>query len=233
VTPVTGKPTTEPTATPVDTEPPLPPFAEQVAQQLGGVRGLIESSVPVAAFVVVNVISDVKPAVAVAVATALGIAVVRLTQRRPIRHAVNGLFGIALGAWLALRSGEARDFYLPGIFISLAYAAAMVVSVALRQPIVGWLWSIVMAGGKSDWREQPRLVRKFSWLTLLWAATYLMKVGVQTPLYLAKEDTALGIARLALGYPPYAMLLALTVWAVRRESRAIAATAEQMPTAPA
>ena len=28
--------------------------------------------------------------------------------------------------------------------------------------------------------------------------------------------TALGIVRIALGFPPYALLLALTVWAVRR-----------------
>ncbi|MEN3306402.1 MAG: hypothetical protein V7603_2604, partial [Micromonosporaceae bacterium] len=28
--------------------------------------------------------------------------------------------------------------------------------------------------------------------------------------------TALGIAKLALGYPPYALLLAITIWAVRR-----------------
>jgi len=203
----------------------MPPFAEQVAQQLGGVRGLIESSVPVAAFVVANVVWSVKPAVAVAVGTAVAIALVRLIQGRPIRHAINGLFGIALGAWLALRSGDARDFYLPGIIISLAYAAAMVVSVAFRQPIVGWLWSIVMAGGKSDWRGQPRLVRTFGWLTMLWAATYVVKVGVQTPLYLADQATALGVTRLLMGYPPYAMLLALTVWAVRRETRAIAAEA--------
>jgi hypothetical protein len=218
---VTPKPHAEPPVEP--TEQPLPPFAEQVAQQLGGVRGLVESSVPVAAFVLANVIWSVKPAVGVAVGTAVAIAVVRLIQGRPVRHAINGLFGIALGAWLALRSGDARDFYLPGIIISLAYATAMVVSVALRQPIVGWLWSIVMAGGKSEWREQPRLVRTFGWLTMLWAATYVAKVAIQTPLYFADQATALGVARLLLGYPPYALLLALTVWAVRRETRAIAA----------
>ena len=37
------------------------------------------------------------------------------SQRKPVRHAVNGLFGIAIGAFIAWRTGEARDFYLPGI----------------------------------------------------------------------------------------------------------------------
>ncbi|MCW3844051.1 DUF3159 domain-containing protein, partial [Micromonospora yasonensis] len=43
-------------------------------------------------------------------------------------------------------------------------------------------------------------------------------------LYLAHQDTALGVARLALGYPPYALLLLITVWAVRRVTRETAPT---------
>ena len=48
---------------------------------------------------------------------------------------------------------------------------------------------------------------------------WLAKVGVQAGLYLAHQDTALGVARLALGYPPYALLLPITVWTVRRVTR--------------
>lgn len=197
----------------------LPSFAEQVADQLGGVRGLIESSLPVTVFVIVNLIWDLKPAIYVAVAFAVLVAVFRFSRKQPIRHAINGIFGIALGAWLALRSGEARDFYLPGIFISLGYAVAMLISVALRQPIVGWIWSVVMARGSSHWRTQPRLLKTFGWLTILWAAIYLIKVAVQGALYAANLEHALGVARVVMGFPPYAMLLLLTMWAVRRVTR--------------
>ena len=202
---------------------PLPSFTEQVSEQIGGVRGLIESSIPVLTFVVINVVGGwvhlshkLNVAIILSVATALGIAVFRLTRRQPVRHAVNGLFGIALGAWLAWRSGDERAFYLPGIFLSLAYGVAMLVSVAFRQPLVGWIWSVVVAGGSKQWRDEPRLVRTFGWLTVLWAAIYILKTVVQTVLYLADQATALGVVRIVFGYPPYLLLLALTVWAVRR-----------------
>src|SRR5688572_27721242 len=117
-------------------EEPLPSFSEQLAEQLGGWRGLIESSIPVTVFVIANVITDLRPAIIVAVASGLLIAVFRLSRRQSVRHAVNGLFGILVGAFIAWRSGDARDFYLPGIIISAAYALAMVASVALRWPLV-------------------------------------------------------------------------------------------------
>ncbi|GHJ49639.1 membrane protein [Catellatospora sp. TT07R-123] len=209
----------------------LPPFAVQMSQQLGGWRGLFESSIPVVVFVLANVLLGLKwPAehgdqralkwaVGAAVATALSIAVVRLAQRRPIRHAINGLFGIGIGAWLAWNSGDARDFYLPGILLSVAYGVAMLVSITVRQPLVGWIWTVVANGGLSDWRQDQRMVRTFGWLTGLWAAIYLLKAAVQSALYVADQATALGVARIVLGYPPYALLLAISIWAVRRVRR--------------
>lgn len=203
----------------------LPPFAEQMAQQLGGWRGLIESGIPVAVFVVVNVVMGwfshnarfvLEVAIASAVGVALVIAIVRLASRQSIRFAVNGLFGIALGAWLAWRSGEARDFYLPGIYFTLGYVAVLLGSIVVGHPLVGWIWTVIANGGKGDWRSDSRLRRTFAWLTALWAAVFLLKVAIQLGLYLANEATALGIARLALGYPPFALLIAVSWWAVRR-----------------
>ena len=207
------------TTQPEQDEERLPSFAEQMADQLGGWRGLVESSVPVVVFVLVNVIADLNPALIASVGIAVAIAVLRLIQRRPIRHAVNGLFGVGIGAFIAWRTGDEKDFYLPGILYGIGYGLALLASVALRQPLVGWIWSVIVAGGKAEWRTDPRLIRLFSRLTVLWGVVWLAKVGVQAALYLADQDTALGVARLVLGYPPYLLLLAFTVWAVRRVTR--------------
>ncbi|MEU7590308.1 DUF3159 domain-containing protein [Micromonospora sp. NPDC049230] len=200
-------------------EEPLPTIAEQMADQLGGWRGLVESSIPVVVFVVANIIGDLRPAVIASVAIALLIAGLRLAQRRPIRHAVNGLFGVGIGAAIAWRTGDERDFYLPGILYGIGYGIALLISAAIRQPLVGWIWSVLVAKGRSEWRDDPKLVRTFTQLTVLWGVVWLAKVGVQAGLYLAHQDTALGVARLALGYPPYALLLLITVWTVRRVTR--------------
>lgn len=197
----------------------LPSFAEQVSSQLGGWRGSVEAAIPIAVFIVVNMVWSLRPALMASVGLALLIAAVRLAQRRPIRYALNGLFGIGLGAVMSWRSGEARDFYLPGIFISYGYAAAMIVSVLIRHPLVGWLYSVLFTGGRSQWRADPRLLRTFTWLTLLWAVVWVLKVSAQAGLYLAEKEHLLGVARLALGTPPYLLLLVITLWVVRRVQR--------------
>lgn len=200
-------------------EQPLPSFPEQLASQLGGWRGMVESAIPITVFVVVNLVFSLQPALISSVGLALVIAVYRLAQRKPVRYAVNGLFGIALGALIAWRTGEARDFYLPGILISYGYAAAMILSVVLRHPLVGWLWSVLFTQGKSDWRQDARLMRTFIWLTLVWAAVWIVKVSIQAWLWDSNQEHVLGIARLVLGPPPYLLLLALTIWVVRRVQR--------------
>lgn len=197
----------------------LPSFPEQIATQLGGWRGMVEAAIPIAGFVLVNMLWDLYPALLVSAGMAVLLAVVRLAQGRPVRYAVNGLLGIGLGAVLAWRSGEARDFYLPGIWVSYGYAAAMVGSVLVRHPLVGWLWSIMFHGGRAEWRTDRVLLRALSWLTMLWAAVWVVKVTTQYLLYRADLEHALGVARIVLGTPVFALMLVLTIWIMRRVER--------------
>jgi hypothetical protein len=210
---------------PTTEEAPLPTFSEQVASQLGGVRGMIESSVPVIFFVLVNIIWSLRPALLASVLVGVGLAIYRLSRKEPVRHAINGLFGIAVGAFIAYRTGRASDYYLPGILLTLGYGLAMIASVLVRWPLVGWLWSLVADSGAQRWRTDGGLRRIFGRLTVLWAVVFLAKFGVNLWVYLAdglSEDqkaSILGVMRIALGFPPYALLFALTVWLVRRYQR--------------
>ncbi|MGY0232352.1 DUF3159 domain-containing protein [Longispora urticae] len=204
----------------------LPPFSEQLAGQLGGVRGLIESGIPVVVFVLGNVLFGyfktphaLNWAIGSAVASALLIAGYRLYRKETVRHAVNGLVGIGIGAFLAYRTGDAKNFYLPGIITNGVYAAALLGSVLVNKPIIGYLWSVVANGGRQDWIGRPELTRTFRWLTCFWAGIFLFKGLVQYLIYLDGNATYLGVARLALGYPPWLLGLAITGWAVRRTTR--------------
>jgi hypothetical protein len=197
----------------------LPTLSEQMAEQLGGVRGLAESSVPVAVFVIANLVWSLYPAIYAALGTAVAIGAFRLLRGQPVRHAVNGIVGIALGAWLAYRSGEARDFYLPGIWLAMGQAAVLIGSVALRKPLVGFVWAIIAAGGKHDWLQDARLHRTFQWLTVAWAVSFLVRGGIQWALFAAGQAHWLGVARIGLSWPIYLGMLGVTVWAVRRAVR--------------
>lgn len=193
-------------------------FRADVIKQIGGWRGIVEASVPVAVFVVANILFELRPALIASVGSALLIAGIRLLRKQSPRQALNGLFGIALAAFIAHRTGRAEDFYLPGIWISYAYAAVFFGSVLFRRPLVGVAWAFI--AGRKDWRENPRLFRAFTWLTLLWGAVWVAKVTAQAVMYYAGADaTALGVARLSLGYPPIVLLVIVTLWQVRRMTK--------------
>ena len=120
----TGRPAEGPEA------PAEPSITETVAAQIGGVRGMVESSIPVLVFVAVNIFSDLKPALWGAVGSAVLIALFRLARRESVRHAVNGLIGVAVAALIAARTGRAEDFYLPGIVMNFLYGVAFAGSAA-------------------------------------------------------------------------------------------------------
>ena len=92
------------------------------------------------------------------------------------------------------------------------------VSAAVRWPLVGVIWHGINGSGQG-WRRNPRLLRAYTWATLLWALMFAARVVVQGLLYRYDEETWLGIARLAMGYPLIGVALLGTVWAVRRAGR--------------
>ncbi|GAA0551456.1 DUF3159 domain-containing protein [Paractinoplanes ferrugineus] len=211
----------------VEDEEPLPSMSEQIAEQLGGVRGLIESSLPVLVFVLLNVLlgdavaglakeQALYWAIAGSVLSAVGIGVYRLIRKEPVRHAINGLFGIAVGAYLAWRTGDAKNFYLPGILLTFGQAAVLLLSVVIRKPLIGYAWGIMANKGHQDWFGNARLFRTFQWLTLVWVVSLCLRAGIQYYLWALGEANALGIVRILISWPIYAATFAFTAWAIHR-----------------
>jgi len=227
-----------PVADPQDDDE-LPSMSEQVAEQLGGVRGLIESSLPVLAFVLLNVLlgdavlgldkrTALYWAIAGSVISAVGIGAYRLARKEPVRHAVNGLFGIAVGAFLAWRTGNAEDFYLPGILLTFGQAAVLLLSVVVRKPLIGYAWGIMANKGHQDWFDNQKLFRAFQWLTLVWVVSLCVRAGIQYYLWALGEANALGIVRILISWPIYAATFAFTAWTIHRVN---AATQKETATA--
>lgn len=193
--------------------------APTLLEQMGGVPGIIASSVPVAVFVVVNIITTLQIALIAALAAGVAIAVWRLVRRQPLQPAVSGLLGVGVAAFIAYRTGEARGFYLPGLIYSAVLALAFLVSVLVRRPLAGVVWHGINGEGQS-WRRDPRLLRAYTWATLLWALVFIARLVLQGILYWNNQATWLGVARLAMGYPLVGVALLFTVWAVNRARRA-------------
>jgi hypothetical protein len=71
------------------------------------------------------------------------------------------------------------------------------------------------------WREDPRMLRAYSWLTALWGGVFVLRAVVQGLLYRVSEDdvTALGTVSLVLGLPLTAVEILVTLWVVARLHR--------------
>jgi len=69
------------------------------------------------------------------------------------------------------------------------------------------------------WRDDPRMLRAYSWLTALWGVTFLLRVAVQGLLYQRNDVALLGTAGLVLGLPVTAAELLVTLWVVSRLHR--------------
>jgi hypothetical protein len=188
-------------------------------EQMGGVTGIVASSIPVAVFVVVNIVTSLQPALIAALAAGVAIAVWRVARRQALQPAVSGLIGVGVAAFIANRTGEARGFYLPGLIYSAVLGSAFLVSVLVRWPLAGVVWHGINGDGQS-WRKDPRLLRAYTFASLLWTLVFVARLVVQGLLYQADEATWLGVARLAMGYPLVGVALLGTVWAVSRARRA-------------
>ncbi|TDB85278.1 DUF3159 domain-containing protein [Actinomadura sp. KC216] len=190
----------------------------QLAKALGGVRGMIEAAVPTIAFTGTYVVLDeIKPAVAAGVGAAVLLLAVRIAQRSNPQFVLNSLVGIAVAAFFALRSGKAEDAFLPGILLNAGYAAAMIFSIAVRWPVVGFIIGTV-TGDPTAWRRDPGIVRLCSRLTWLLVVPCAARVAVQYPIYLADGDQSglLGPAKIVMGWPLQVAALAAMVWLLAR-----------------
>lgn len=190
--------------------------AEQtLLEQLGGFSGLIYSTLPVLVFVPVNTFAGLTVAIWSALGVAAAILVWRLVRRSPIQPAISGFLGVGICAFIAYRMGEAKGFFLFGIYTSLVYAGVFLVSMLVRWPLVGVIWGVLNGHG-TEWRSDRRVVRLYDLATTTWVIVFGARYLVQSQLYDTDRTGWLAFARIAMGWPLTAVALAVTVWAVRR-----------------
>ncbi|KII00344.1 hypothetical protein LP52_01965 [Streptomonospora alba] len=195
---------------------------QQLAKALGGKRGMLETAVPTLGFTFSYMaLEDLRTALTIGFALAIALGAVRLVQRSSVQFVVNSLFGMAIAAVFALRSGEAEDFALPGIIYNAVYAVVLTLTVLIRWPAMGLLIGAV-TGDVTAWRRNPAVVKLSSRLTWLLVLPCVVRVAVQLPLWAAESYgvastfALLGIAKIALGWPLQVAAFAGMVWLLAR-----------------
>jgi hypothetical protein len=202
------------------------PARARLVNALGGTRGVIDGGLPPLLFAIVNAVVGANGTRSVALGAAIGaaaatgsaIVILRLVRREPLRQALGGLGGLTIAIAFALQSGEARGFFLPGIYVDAAYALAFLASALIGRPLVGSVYGL-LSGRRGSWRQDARLRRTLTRATVGWSLAFAVRAGVQAHLYLSDEPALLAVSKLLLGWPLTIVAVALTFAAIGRVTR--------------
>jgi hypothetical protein len=208
------------------TSAPPDPIRARLLSALGGRRGIVDGGLPPLLFAVVNAVvgahttrqTELWAAIGAAAAAGLGIVVLRWVHREPLRQALGGLAGLTIAIAFAVRSGEARGFFLPAIYVDAAYAVVFLSSALIGRPLIGTVYGL-LSGRRDQWRGEPRLRRTLTIGTVGWSLVFSIRAGVQAHLYLADEPGLLAAGKLLLGWPLTIVAVALTLAAIGRVTR--------------
>lgn len=202
---------------------------QTLLEQMGGISGLVYSSVPIAVFVLANAVFGLLVGIWSALGVAVLITVIRVLRKEPVQPAISGFFGVAIAAFIAYQTGDAKDYFLFGIWASAVYFGALAISLVVRWPLAGVVWNYLNGAGM-DWRKDKPSRRGYDIATIALAAVFAARFIVQRWLYDEDYTGWLAVAKIVMGYPLYALALLVVVWAVRRSDKRLKMLREQRAT---
>jgi uncharacterized membrane protein len=139
---------------------------------------------------------------------------VRVWSDRKYWQATAGLVMVGISALLAGSTGQGVNFYLPDIVRNAAAAAVLLVSMLVRWPVIGLL--VGAARGKGfGWQRDRAQRRSYQACTAVFLVKFCVAPLIMTPLYLAGQVVALGIAATLLGTPAIAVCV-YVCWRILR-----------------
>lgn len=203
------------------------PIEEQsLLEQMGGWQGLVSTTLPIVVLVPVNSRWGLGPALVAALSVALVILVWRIARKETIQPAISGFIGVAFCAAIAWYTGDAKGYFLYGIWASLVFAVIALISVLFKWPVVGVIWKGIN-GEDMAWQKVTPARRAFAIATLGWVVIFIARFIVQNNLYNSSDTTTLGIVRILMGWPLTGVVTVLTIWMVRRANKAVEAAVER------
>ncbi len=154
----------------------------------GGWKGVLDSSLPATVFVLARFFVDLQAAVVAAVVAGLLVVGLRRVQGQSLQQAFSGFFGLLVAVLVVRSTGSGKGIFLPGIFITAGAGVLFGVSLLVRQPAVA-LGLAAADPRYAVWRTYPPLRRAFTLATAAWCASFFVRAGVATTVYLVNGDS--------------------------------------------
>lgn len=179
---------------------PQPVLWRMAIERLGGVAAMVQAVVPTAVFAVLTATAGLRPAAVAAFVVSASLVFWQFARGRRTRGALIGLAMVTVSLLIALGMGDAKNYYVVGIWMSLGNAVAGLGSVLVRRPLDGYVWGWALGHGRS-WRSTEAAVRAYSVATLVGASVNGARFGVQETLYHLGSIDWLAVTRVAMGWP--------------------------------
>lgn len=177
----------------------------------GGVRGMVETVLPGLLFVTIFTINhNLYGSAIAALVLSLGLVAVRLIRRDTVKHAFSGVFGVAFGVVFAMMTGNAKDFYLPGMLYTLGLALAYIITTLAGVPLIGLMLGPAFKENLSWRTRNPGRKKAYAKSSYAWGLILLAKSAILFPLYWWADTTQLGWVLVALKIPPFLLAVYLT-----------------------
>jgi hypothetical protein len=200
-------------------------YRQQLLASIGGWSGTLITALPTVVFVIVKALASLRPAIVAAIGTAVVLAGYRLARKQSVQQVISALFGVLIAALIAARTGQARGYFLLGIWTSFLYAVPFAISLVVRRPLVGLLWEFLdptPGGDETPWYRRRPLLLAYSLATLAGLVLFLARGIVQATLYGHNATGWLAFARVAMGYPLYILAVGFAFLIVRRARQRLA-----------
>jgi hypothetical protein len=197
-------------------------YRKQLIASVGGWQGTVIAGIAPVVFVIVNATAGLRPAIISAIGTGVVLSAYRLIRKQSVQQALSGLLGVVVAALIAARTGQARGYFLLGIWQSFIYAVPFALSIPVRRPLVGVIWEFLdptpTATGDQElpWHRRRGLLGAYLVASLIATALFLSRGIVQLTLYGHNATGWLAFARLAMGYPLFVIAVAASYLVVRR-----------------
>ena len=117
---------------------------------------------------------------------------------------------MAFGVVFAMMTGNAKDFYLPGMLYTLGLALAYIITTLAGVPLIGLILGPVFKENLSWRTRNPGRKKAYAKASWAWGLILLAKCAILFPLYWWADTTQLGWVLVALKIPPFLLAVYLT-----------------------
>lgn len=161
----------------------MPSYGDQLQDFVADLKSLFvgdrtfgDAVVPPIVFVIAQNLWGIRWGAALALATAALFVGLRYRKRASVAYALGGVATVGFALFLAIRSGDAEDFFLPGIVSAFLLATGGAVSIAVRRPFIAFV-SAFYRRWPFDWYWRSDVRPAYTVVSWWWAA-YTLGRGI-------------------------------------------------------